>query len=75
MDRREYIKKMEYLKWLIDKKATGKPKDVAATLCISERTLYRLMNDLKEIYGLEITYSNSINSYIIHSIDQNDRLS
>ena len=72
MDRKTFLKTIERLKWLIEKKATGKPKDLARSLEISERTLYRLINDIRDLSGMEITYSHVFNSYIIHHTDSNN---
>lgn len=60
---------MDRLKWLIDRKATGKPKDLARSLEVSERTLYRLVNDMEDLHEIEITYSRLFNSYVIRYSD------
>jgi DNA-binding transcriptional regulator LsrR (DeoR family) len=72
MDRKTALKTIERLKWLIEKKATGKPRDLARSLNISERTLYRLVNDAKDLYSIEIVYSHNYNSFIIQSNDKNN---
>jgi AraC-like DNA-binding protein len=72
MDRKTSLKKIERLKWLIEKESAGKPKDFARSLEVSERTLYRLVNDVKDFYGVEITYSRFLNRYIIEPSDRNN---
>ncbi len=44
-------------------KATGTPKEFADRLNISERTLYRIMEELKDL-GAEIVYSTERSSYV-----------
>lgn len=66
MERKEAVNRLLHIKWLIEHKATGSPVDMARALQISERTLYRLLNDLRDIYHIDIRYSYHVNSYIIH---------
>jgi len=58
----EFQEKIEYLKELIDKEATGSPKDLAHRINTSERTLYRLLNFIKEQYG-NVDYCRTSNTY------------
>lgn len=69
---KDLCKSSRALKVVNRKKATGRPKDLARSLGISERTLFRLINDVSELYGVEIYYSNNLNSYIIDPADNND---
>lgn len=56
--------RMESVKRLIELKATGSPKMLAGKFSISERTVYRIIDDLRLITGKEIEYSNLHKSYI-----------
>lgn len=55
------MQKFQALCQLIALKATGTPKELARRLCISESTLYRLLDELKEL-GAKIKY-NSIEKH------------
>lgn len=74
MERKEAMHRLLHIKWLIERRATGSPSHMARNLKISERTLYRLLNDLKDIYRIDIRYSYHVNSYIIlpASVKDND---
>jgi predicted DNA-binding transcriptional regulator YafY len=50
------LRQLEYLDHLIRTKATGTPKNFAERLHLSERQLYRLIEELKDL-GLPIYYS------------------
>lgn len=65
MVRKEILERFEYVRWLIERKATGGPKELATTLNISERSLYRLLDDFRSVYRLRIKFSRQLNSYII----------
>jgi HTH domain. len=60
----ELLEKTEYLKELICKENTGSPKELAQRLNISERSLSRLIKNLKETH-FSIIYSRTKQSYII----------
>lgn len=47
-------------------KSTGTPKEFADRLNISERTLYRIMEELKDL-GAEIAYSTERSSYVYNN--------
>lgn len=64
MDRRHYFEKMHYVKWLVDRKATGSPKELALRLGVSERSVYRILDDLRDLHQIKITYSRTANSYV-----------
>jgi predicted DNA-binding transcriptional regulator YafY len=55
------------MKWLIEKGMTGSPKEFAKKMEVSERTLYRLINELKEIYRMDIQFCYQSNSYKVVS--------
>lgn len=59
-----------YIYKLISKKATGSPKQLASKLGVCERTIYRLIKELK-VYGYEIEFCYLSNSYILSSNDDN----
>lgn len=43
----KYVNRMQYLKELIEKERTGTPKELAKRLGISERMLFRYIENLK----------------------------
>ncbi len=47
----------------IEHKSTGSPKEFAVKLNISERQLYRLLEELRDS-GIEIIYESRCNSYV-----------
>ena len=47
----KFLHRMEYLVHLIKTKATGSPRELARKLEVSERTVYGLLNMLKELEG------------------------
>ncbi len=66
----------------IEHKSTGTPKDFASRLGISERKLYRVLDELRDV-GAEITFSAERSSYIYCNevkiniylrIEQNDKV-
>lgn len=62
------IKYYERTKWLIELIKignTGDPKTLARKFNVSERTIYRLLDDLKFSENMLIEYSPEIRSYII----------
>jgi len=56
------INKLEYLDYLIKRKATGNPKELAHKLNISERGVYNYIGLLKEL-GASIKFCRKRNSY------------
>lgn len=50
----------------IEHKSTGTPKEFADRLHISERTLYRIMEELKDL-GADIAYSTERSSYVYNN--------
>ena len=62
MTRSEYVAKLKRLTKLIDAGNTGIPSKLAKRFNISERTLRRLITDLKE-EDKSIHFDRNINSY------------
>lgn len=58
----EDIKKLKYLHWLITQNATGSPKQFAKKLGMTERSVYRIIDDLR-LSGFPIRYSEHKKSY------------
>ncbi|GEM_PF-2264363 len=58
----EKLSTIERFHGLIRRKGTGRPKDLARRLNISERCLYNLLNEMKAM-GAPIYYNNSRKSY------------
>lgn len=65
MDRVSAYKKVEQLKWLVQTKSTGSPLQLAQKLEVFERTVYRLLDMLRELDRVEVTFSYLDNSYVI----------
>jgi DNA-binding MarR family transcriptional regulator len=59
----ELLEKTEYLKEIIGNGNTGTPKELAKRLNISERSLSRLIKNLRKA-NFSITYSRTKQSYI-----------
>ncbi|MBN2237039.1 MAG: HTH domain-containing protein, partial [Bacteroidales bacterium] len=53
---------LERIDQLIRHNATGSPKELASRLRITERTVYRIIRQLKEI-GFPIYFNKAIRSY------------
>lgn len=70
MTRLNQIEKILYLKELIKKEKTGAPKILAQKLHLSERSVYRLIEDLKLLYvgKKNIYYCSERKSYIFKEI-------
>ena len=56
MNYEEFLKRMIYLKDLIEKERTGTPKELADKLHISESSVYRSISLLKNL-GIQVDYS------------------
>lgn len=63
MNFKERIKNIERIDQLIRLKATGTPMVLASKLKISEKSLYRLLNDMKKL-DAPIVFCNHSQSYI-----------
>ena len=59
----EKIREIERLDQLIRLKATGPPKKLAGRLDVSERKLFRIINEMKNM-GLPIDYCKGRRTYI-----------
>jgi predicted DNA-binding transcriptional regulator YafY len=60
----EYVKRIHRIESLIQRKATGSPKELADCLGVSERTVYRIIQDMISYKDTRIEYSYPYNSYI-----------
>jgi hypothetical protein len=68
---------------LIRMRATGAPKDLARRLEVSERTVYNIMENLRDL-GIDLYYCEARRSYcykgnfrirfLIHAIDNSDEI-
>jgi hypothetical protein len=56
------LRQLEYVDYLIRHQATGTPKQFAERLHISERQLYRIIDDLRSM-GFPISYSADRHCY------------
>jgi len=64
MDYLTYLKKLEAISYLAERKRTGCPKELAGKLDVSERTILRMIRRLKEM-GVPIEFSRTRNSYVM----------
>ncbi len=62
----EYIQKLEYIRFLVERKATGTPGTLADKLEVSERTLRRMIKHLKD-QNTDIKYCRFSQSYVFES--------
>lgn len=60
----EYQERMNRIRSLAKRNATGTPKELANKIGISERTLFRLVKQIKH-QGVSIEYSRKTNTYFI----------
>lgn len=65
----DHIYLLESIHHYIDHKCTGTPKEFSNKLNISERTLYRILENLKDL-GAEIYYSNERATYYYKNVVQ-----
>ena len=56
------VNKLDALSQLIAMRATGTPEEFARKLQISKSTLFRLLNELKEL-GVDIVYNSTCRCY------------
>lgn len=63
----QYAEKLEMLKYLAKYKRTGNPNHLAGKLQVSERTIQRMVNQLRE-HGCPITFNRHRNSYEIKAL-------
>lgn len=64
MGLKKSLDRVEYLDYLIRRKCTGTPKELAEKLGISERWLYEILNELKHDFDCPIKYSRRRRSYV-----------
>ncbi|MBO6587334.1 MAG: hypothetical protein JJ953_14580 [Gracilimonas sp.] len=64
MGLKKSLDRIEYLDYLIRRKCTGTPKELAEKLGISERWLYEILNELKHDFDCPIKYSRRRRSYV-----------
>ncbi len=65
MNRITAFEKITRVKWMIEHKTTGNPKQLAQSLEVSERTVYRIIQNIQDMHRIEVEYSYSENSYVI----------
>lgn len=59
----EYEKKITFLRTLVETGCTGSPKELAELFNVSERTIRRMIQNLKQ-QELDIVFCRKRNSYI-----------
>lgn len=64
MGYQDYIRKMSYLVDMVKKGNTGDANCIACKLCVSRRTVFRYLDELRE-NGAEISFSKFENSYVL----------
>ena len=64
MGLKKSLDRIEYLDYLIRRKCTGTPKELAEKLGISERWVYEILNELKHDFDCPIKYSRRRRSYV-----------
>ncbi len=62
----EHSEKLETLKYLAEHKQSGTPQDLAKKLHISERTVLRMVQQLRD-HGYPITYNRFRYTYEVRS--------
>ena len=60
----EYREQLERIETLAKKNATGTPKELADRINVSERTIFRIIQNMKD-FGIPIEYCRKTNSYSI----------
>lgn len=70
MDFKTYMEKQEALKHLIEKKRTGSPAQLASKLEISQRSVIRMITNLR-YDGYNIAFNRRRNSYEFLDEDEN----
>lgn len=62
----EYQEKLSRIQELAKRRATGTPKELAIKMNMSERTLLRHVQNIKD-QGIPIEYCRKINNYVINN--------
>lgn len=65
MSYKEYSEKLSTIKYLVEKNSTGTPIELAQRLQISEKTVRRMINHLRQ-EGSNIKYCRITQSYILN---------
>jgi transcriptional antiterminator len=60
----KYYERTKLLIELIEKKQTGNPRELAEKLQVHERTVYRILEEIRLTISDEIAFSKESNSYI-----------
>lgn len=60
----KYYERTKLLIELIEKKQTGNPKELAEKLQVHERTVYRILEEIRLTISDEIGFCKESNSYI-----------
>jgi DeoR/GlpR family transcriptional regulator of sugar metabolism len=63
----EYEKKLNALRTLVEKASTGSPKELAELFNVSERTIRRMVQNLKQ-QELDIEFCRKRNSYLFKKV-------
>lgn len=63
----EYEKKINFLKTLVETGRTGSPKELAELFNVSERTIRRMVQNLKQ-QELDIEFCRKRNSYLFKKV-------
>ncbi len=61
----DHTEKLETLKYLAEHKQAGTPRDLAKKLCVSERTILRMVQQLRD-RGYPITYNRFRETYEVN---------
>lgn len=62
----EYQEKLNRIQELAKRNATGSPKELAQRISVSERTLFRLVQNIKD-QGILMEYCRKTNTYFINN--------
>lgn len=62
----EYLENLNRIKELAKRNATGSPKELAKRINVSERTLFRLVQNIKK-QGIPLGYCRKKNTYYINN--------
>jgi transcriptional antiterminator len=60
----KYYERTKLLIQLIEKRKTGSPRELAEKLQVHERTVYRILEEIRLTISDEIGFSKESNSYI-----------
>ena len=60
----DYTDKLEMLKYLVERKQAGTPRQLAKKLRVSERNVQRMVQRLRD-HGYPVTFNRSLGTYEI----------